>query len=150
VAPELPGTRHGVPIRDVSQGFCAGKHPMDEIDVHLGRKLRRRRKLLGLTQQELAGACGVRFQQIQKYECAANRMSAARLWQLAAVLHAPVSYFYEGLSEAQRLAREASEEGDIFARKETHELIRAYYALSELPRKRLLELAKAMNDEAEG
>ena len=49
----------------------------DEIDVHLGRRLRRRRRLLGLTQQQLAAAYGVRFQQIQKYECAANRMSAA-------------------------------------------------------------------------
>lgn len=124
---------------------------MDEIDLHLGRKLRRRRKLLGLTQQELAGACGVRFQQIQKYECAANRMSAARLWQLAEVLEAPVSYFYEGLSEAQRRAHEAAgDEPDVFARKETHELIRAYYALGERPRRRLLELAKAMNGESQG
>lgn len=124
---------------------------MDEIDLHLGRKLRRRRKLLGLTQQELAGACGVRFQQIQKYECAANRMSAARLWQLAEVLEAPVSYFYEGLSEAQRQAHEAAgDEPDVFSRKETQELIRAYYALGERPRRRLLELAKAMNGEGEG
>ena len=58
----------------------------------LGR-LRRRRRLLGLTQQQLAGACGVRFQQIQKYECGANRISAARLWQLAEVLEVPISYF---------------------------------------------------------
>ncbi|MGA0607779.1 helix-turn-helix domain-containing protein [Phenylobacterium sp. VNQ135] len=122
---------------------------MDEIDLHLGRKLRRRRKLLGLTQQELAGACGVRFQQIQKYECAANRMSAARLWQLSEVLDAPVSYFYEGLSAEQRRAHEEADEAlDLFAREETHELVRAYYALGERPRRRLLELAKAMNGEA--
>ena len=56
---------------------------IETIDEHLGRRLRRRRRLLGLTQHQLASACGVRFQQIQKYECAANRMSAARLWQLA-------------------------------------------------------------------
>ena len=74
----------------------------DEIDIHLGKRLRRRRRLLGLTQQQLAGACGVRFQQIQKYECAANRMSAARIWQLAEVLGAPVSYFYEGLQDVSR------------------------------------------------
>jgi len=55
----------------------------NDIDVHLGKRLRRRRRLLGLTQQQLAGACGVRFQQIQKYECGANRISAARLWQLS-------------------------------------------------------------------
>lgn len=124
----------------------------DEIDAHLGRRLRRRRRLLGLTQQQLATACGVRFQQIQKYECAANRMSAARLWQLAEVLEAPVSYFYEGLSAAQRQAVEASREeasGEVFARKETRDLIRAYYALSERPRRRLLDLAKSLNAEVD-
>ena len=72
---------------------------MDEIDIHLGRRLRRRRRLLGLTQQELAHACGVRFQQIQKYECGANRISAARLWLLAKALEAPVGAFFEGLGD---------------------------------------------------
>ena len=69
----------------------------DEIDVHLGRRLRRRRRLLGLTQQQLAGACGVRFQQIQKYECAANRLSAARLWELAIALGVQPNYFFDGM-----------------------------------------------------
>lgn len=123
----------------------------DEIDVHLGRRLRRRRRLLGLTQQQLASACGVRFQQIQKYECAANRMSAARLWQLAEVLQVPVSYFYEGLVEAQSEARQDDErdgrEGrDIFGRKETTDLIQAFYRLSERPRQRLLDLAKSLHE----
>src|ERR1700748_2864994 len=79
---------------------------MAVIDIPLGRRLRRRRRILGLTQQQLAGACGVRFQQIQKYECAANRMSAARLWQLAEVLEVPVSYFYEGLGQDSAIDRE--------------------------------------------
>ncbi|MDD3836921.1 MAG: helix-turn-helix transcriptional regulator, partial [Phenylobacterium sp.] len=74
----------------------------NEIDIHLGKRLRRRRRLLGLTQQQLAGACGVRFQQIQKYECGANRISAARLWQLSEALQVPVAYFYDGLSDQQR------------------------------------------------
>jgi transcriptional regulator with XRE-family HTH domain len=68
----------------------------DEIDVHLGRRLRRRRRLLGLTQQQLAGACGVRFQQIQKYECASNRMSVSMLWKLACVLDVEIGYFFAG------------------------------------------------------
>ncbi len=118
---------------------------MDAIDLHLGRRLRRRRKLLGLTQQELAAACGVRFQQIQKYECAANRMSAARLWQLAEILRTPVGYFYEGLGGA--IEAESREESDLLTRKETQELIRAYYRLGERPRRRLLDLAKAMSGE---
>lgn len=124
----------------------------DDIDVHLGRRLRRRRRLLGLTQQELAQACGVRFQQIQKYECAANRMSAARVWQLAEVLEVPVSYFYEGFAEARAQARAQGMEegGEIFARKETRDLVRAYYQLGERPRRRLLDLAKSLNGEAEG
>ena len=124
----------------------------DEIDVHLGRRLRRRRRLLGLTQQQLAGACGVRFQQIQKYECAANRMSAARLWQLAEVLEVPISYFYEGLTRDQRehLERETAQSAnETLASKETQDLIHAYYQLGERPRRRLLDLAKAMNGEIE-
>lgn len=122
----------------------------DEIDVHLGRRLRRRRRLLGLTQQELAEACGVRFQQIQKYECAANRMSAARVWQLAELLEVPVSYFYEGYAEAQAKLARGEEVGEIFARKETRDLVRAYYLLGERPRRRLLDLAKSLNGEMEG
>jgi transcriptional regulator with XRE-family HTH domain len=122
-----------------------------DIDIHLGRRLRRRRRLLGLTQQQLAGACGVRFQQIQKYECAANRMSAARLWQLAEVLEVPVSYFYEGLSAEQcdEHARDGEAGGEMFARKETRDLIQAYYQLGERPRRRLLDLAKSLNGEGE-
>jgi transcriptional regulator with XRE-family HTH domain len=123
----------------------------DDIDVHLGRRLRRRRRLLGLTQQELARSCGVRFQQIQKYECAANRMSAARLWQLAEALEVPVAYFFEGLSEARAKARLGDEGGgEVFARKETRDLVRAYYQLGERPRRRLLDLAKSLNGELEG
>jgi transcriptional regulator with XRE-family HTH domain len=123
----------------------------EQIDVHLGRRLRRRRRLLGLTQQELAGACGVRFQQIQKYECAANRMSAARLWQLAEVLEVPVSYFYEGMTESGQASEghEANGAGELMASKETRDLIEAYYSLGERPRRRLLDLAKSLNSDAE-
>ena len=122
----------------------------EEIDEHLGRRLRKRRRLLGLTQQQLAAACGVRFQQIQKYECAANRMSAARIWQLAEVLEVPVGYFYDGLGPArENRAREPESQREVFTRKETRDLIRAYYSLSERPRRRLLDLAKSLNGEAE-
>ena len=99
----------------------------NDIDLHLGKRLRRRRRLLGLTQQQLASVCGVRFQQIQKYECGANRISAARLWQLSEALEVPVGYFYDGLTD----------------------LIRAYYQLGERPRRRLLDLAKSLNGEHE-
>jgi transcriptional regulator with XRE-family HTH domain len=125
----------------------------NDIDLHLGRRLRRRRRLLGLTQQQLALAVGIRFQQIQKYECGANRISAARLWQLSEALEIPVGYFYDGLTEAQaRREREApaiieNRSGEVMARKETMDLIRAYYQLGEHPRRRLLDLAKSLNTE---
>jgi transcriptional regulator with XRE-family HTH domain len=73
----------------------------NDIDLHLGKRLRRRRHLVGLTQQQLATAVGVRFQQIQKYECGANRIPAARVWELAAALEVPVGYFYDGLEEGE-------------------------------------------------
>ena len=119
---------------------------MDVVDIHLGRRLRRRRRILGLTQQQLASACGVRFQQIQKYECAANRMSAARLWQLAEVLEVPVSYFYDGLSQDLSSEDKEPEPPEPTAGKETKALIRAFYNLSERPRQRLRELAKSLNE----
>ena len=118
----------------------------NDIDVYLGKRLRRRRRLLGLTQQQLAGAVGVRFQQIQKYECGANRISAARLWQLSEALEVPVGYFYDGLSDQARQETAAEAEGgEMFARKETLDLVRAYYLLGERPRRRLLDLAKSLN-----
>ena len=116
----------------------------DQIDIHLGRRLRRRRRLLGLTQQALADACGVRFQQIQKYECAANRISASRLWHLSQMLEVPVSYFYEGINETSA-AQDNGEGGEVSAQKETRDLIRAYYQLGERPRRRLLDLAKSLH-----
>ena len=121
-----------------------------EIDLHLGKRLRRRRRLLGLTQQQLAGAVGVRFQQIQKYECGANRISAARLWQLSEALEVPIGYFYDGLSAAPLLEtplERSDSSGEMLARKETLDLIRAYYQLGERPRRRLLDLAKSLNGE---
>src|SRR5262245_40552 len=67
------------------------------IDLHVGKRLRRRRRLLGLTQQQLADSIGIRFQQIQKYECGANRVTASRLFELSSALNVPVNYFFEGL-----------------------------------------------------
>ena len=116
-----------------------------DIDLHLGRRLRRRRRLLGLTQQQLAVQVGIRFQQIQKYECGANRISAARLWQLAEALETPVVYFYEGLAEAMETDAPIAKGGEVFSRKETLDLIQAYYQLDERPRRRLLDLARSLH-----
>jgi transcriptional regulator with XRE-family HTH domain len=60
--------------------------------------VRRRRRLLGLTQRQLGDFIGIRFQQIHKYETGGNRISAARLWSLAEALDVQVDYFFEGLA----------------------------------------------------
>ena len=119
----------------------------NDIDLHVGKRLRRRRRLLGLTQQQLAESVGIRFQQIQKYECGANRVSASRLFELAESLDVPVQYFYEGLSRRDDANGETTLAADILSQKETVDLIRAYYRLGERPRKRLLELAKSLEPE---
>lgn len=117
----------------------------NEIDYHIGKRLRRRRRLLGLTQQQLAESVGIRFQQIQKYECGANRVSASRLFELSQSLDVPAQYFYEGL-----IPDDATDDdrdfmaADVLSQKETMDLVRAYYRLGERPRKRLLELAKSL------
>jgi transcriptional regulator with XRE-family HTH domain len=91
---------------------------------------------------------GVRFQQIQKYECGANRITASRLFSLSNALNVNINYFFDGLTaEGQQAPANDSVDrlaGDILSQKETLELVRAYYRLGERPRRRLLELAKAL------
>jgi transcriptional regulator with XRE-family HTH domain len=117
------------------------------VDLHIGQRVRHRRWLLGMTQQQLAQAVGIRFQQIQKYESGANRISASRLWDLARALDMPVSFFFEGLV-GDKDAAHAADDG-LLQNKETMDLVRAYYGLDEGPRRRLLELAKALSGAAE-
>ena len=125
-------------------------HP---IDLHVGKRLRQRRRLLGFTQQKLAEAVSIRFQQIQKYESGANRISASRLWALAKALDVSVAYFYDGLEEETigivmpTNGAHAMAPADAFQSKDTIDLVRAFYNLNEEPRRRLLDLAKAMSGE---
>ncbi|KAF0117892.1 MAG: XRE family transcriptional regulator [Hyphomonadaceae bacterium] len=122
------------------------------IDLHVGRRLRRRRRLMGMTQQQLANMVGIRFQQIQKYECGANRITASRLFELSSSLSVPIQYFYDGLNITAANSAPANDHDeispDLLRQKETRELIRAYYQLGERPRRRLLELAKSLEESA--
>ena len=105
-----------------------------DIDLHVGKRLRRRRRLLGLTQQSLAEDVGIRFQQIQKYECGANRVSAARLFELSEALSVPIQYFYEGLSSNDPLSAETDSDviaPDVLSRKETMDLVLSLIHISE-------------------
>ncbi len=75
--------------------------PYHPVDVHVGRRFRVRRTLLGLSQEKLGEALGLTFQQVQKYESGANRISASRLYQIGHLLDVPVSYFFEELTEPE-------------------------------------------------
>lgn len=121
-------------------------------DAHVGQRLRQRRWMLGLTQQQVGDRVGIKFQQVQKYETGQNRVSASRLWDLATALDVPVGYFYDGLGGAPSEETSPTEDaaGDPMADRESIELIRAYYAIPEEPRRRLFDLAKAMSEAATG
>lgn len=121
------------------------KHP---VDVHVGKRVRHRRWMVGMTQQQLAEKVGIKFQQIQKYETGMNRISASRLWDIAEALSVPVAYFFEGLDGAEDKATETAVPGDILADKEALELVRSYYAIPENQRRRLFELARVLSDAA--
>jgi transcriptional regulator with XRE-family HTH domain len=120
----------------------------NQIDLHVGQRLRHRRWMLGLTQQELANTVGVKFQQIQKYESGINRMSASRLWDVANALGVSVAYFFEGLHTLPNQANGTGPKPDVLEDKETLDLIRAYYTLGEAPRRCLLDLARAIGERA--
>ncbi len=126
------------------------------VDVHVGSRVRLRRTLLGVSQEKLGDAVGLTFQQIQKYERGANRIGASRIYELSRILDVPVSFFFddmpdelkthEGRFAAGLRDKEQGEyETDPLARRETLELVRAYYKITDPKvRKRLFELTKTL------
>lgn len=120
------------------------------VDVHVGKRIRQRRWLTGITQQKLAELVGIKFQQIQKYETGANRVSASRLWDIADALDVQVSFFFEGLKDgADEMAEDATGVPmDLMGDKEAMDLVRSYYAIPENQRRRLFELARVLSDVA--
>ncbi len=99
-----------------------GPHP---VDVHVGGRVRLRRTLLGMSQQDVGKALGVTFQQFQKYERGFNRIAASRLYHLCHILDVPVGYFFEELEEGAP----AWSPDDVMLKRETLELVRAYYRI---------------------
>jgi transcriptional regulator with XRE-family HTH domain len=128
------------------------------VDMHVGARLRLRRTLLGISQEKLGEAVGLTFQQIQKYERGANRVGASRLYEFSRVLDVPVSFFFDDMNEKTRATRgrridpkslmdgdQTELESDPLARRETLELVRAYYKIEDPKiRKRLFELTKTL------
>jgi transcriptional regulator with XRE-family HTH domain len=123
----------------------------DPIDVHVGARLRLRRTMQRMSQEKLAAALGLTFQQVQKYERAANRISASRLYHLCRILGVRVGFFYEGLDPARAanpgFAEAPAEpfESDPLRQCETIELVEAFYAIGDpAVRRRLFELARQL------
>lgn len=127
----------------------------DKVDVHVGSRLRVRRTLLGMSQEKLANAIGLTFQQVQKYERGLNRISAGRLYQFSRILDIPVSFFYEninqnsseslGLSDNDQDDFYYDSDEDVMENKETLDLLRAYYSIQdETARKDILKFIKSM------
>ena len=127
-------------------------HP---VDVHVGLRLRQRRTLLGMSQTRLATFVGLTFQQVQKYESGSNRISASRLFEFAAVLGMPVSYFFSGLAgdvssgkpKVVAPSNRAKTEGDtdLHSRRETLQFVRAYYKIGNMEqRRRIMRLVAAL------
>lgn len=134
------------------------KSSPDPVDIHVGARVRLRRTLLGMSQEKLGKALGLTFQQVQKYERGANRIGSSRLFQLSRILDVPVSFFFdEMLPETTRKAEGMAEDNnqvfevDKLSRRETLELVRAYYKITDpTVRKKIFEMVKAVGGSAIG
>ena len=128
------------------------------VDMHVGKRVRLRRTLLGLSQEQLGTELNITFQQVQKYERGANRISASRLWDIGQILDVPINYFFDDMTEntmrsSPRRVSRGSEMLDLIdeqikdpmARRETLELVRTYYLIEKpLVRKRISEMVKSI------
>ena len=131
----------------------------NSIDMHVGKRIRLRRTLLGLSQEQLGSELNITFQQVQKYERGANRVSASRLWDISQILDTPINYFFDDMSEKtmrgspRRVSRGIEDkdiggEGEVrdpMARRETLELVRTYYSIeTPMVRKRVADMVKVI------
>ena len=127
--------------RPSTPAFGRGTGVPDPIDIHVGSRIRTRRIYLDMRQEELGRKLSLTFQQVQKYESGANRVSASRLWEIAAVLKMPVGDFFPADGDQEqpenRLLRERLQQP------ESIELIRFFYAIPDGPkRQQFLEMVR--------
>src|SRR6266581_2381815 len=143
------------PVRRLGRQRSEKPNP---IDVQVGSRVRLRRNMLGLSQEKLGEAIGLTFQQVQKYERGANRIGASRLHELSRVLDVPVSFFFDDMDPVRAPAIPGgfaeppveAFESDPLRRRETIDLVTAYYDIADAPvRRRLLDLARALAAEGE-
>ena len=137
----------------------AGENRPSPIDVHVGSRIRLRRTLMGMSQERLGEALGLTFQQVQKYERGVNRVGASRLYDLSRVLDVPISFFFDDMPDprsqgpqiagvagyAERPEGYGAPADDPLSKRETLELVRAYYRITDPSvRKRVFDLIKSM------
>lgn len=124
----------------------------DPVDIHVGNRIRTRRILLGKSQEVVAAQLGVSFQQLQKYESGANRVSASRLFDLAHILMTPISYFFDEMAEDLVMGQvaptdPATPSNSVMSDRMTLDLIRDFYRIGSTHEQRcVLELVRAMAD----
>jgi transcriptional regulator with XRE-family HTH domain len=145
-----------VPLKQSKSGgeppkYGRGTGVPNPVDVHVGRRIRMRRLLLGMNQETLANALGLTFQQVQKYEGGANRVSASRLSAMAEILGVPISFFFGDMQPSEgEQSPEDKEWRERMERPETIELIRLYYALDDQRiRHQFLDMVKAVAQSSE-
>jgi len=125
-----------------------------DIDAHVGKRLRLRRTMMGLSQEAVAKAVGITFQQVQKYEKGANAMNANRLFEFARFMGVPVAYFFEGLEQSGAAAQGGFSEAEAaqfehkrVSDRESLEMMKAFKRIKEqMIRKRLADLVRAVAD----
>ena len=126
-------------------GRADGPHP---VDLHVGVRIRMRRKEMGVSQERLADALGITFQQVQKYERGANRVSASKLWEIATALTTPVAYFYDGLGDRQAATAERDAAQEFILSTEGIALMTAFPRIVEPAiRQKLVELIRVVAEE---
>ncbi|MBL8771243.1 MAG: helix-turn-helix domain-containing protein [Phenylobacterium sp.] len=137
----------GAPVlRPADTGRGDGPHP---VDRHVGLRIRMRRKEMGVSQERLAESLGITFQQVQKYERGANRVSASKLWEIAAALRTPVAYFYDGLGDQETLAAQRDAAQEFMCSSEGMELMAAFPRIAEpAVRRKIVELVRVVAEES--
>ncbi len=122
----------------------------NQIDVYVGKRMRMRRTILGMSQADLGKALGLTFQQIQKYEQGANRIGSSRLYDLSTILGVPVTYFFDGMGEGAETNELPDDSPDLrkdpAAKRETLELVRAFTKIDDSSvRASILNMITALN-----
>ncbi|WP_281300931.1 MULTISPECIES: helix-turn-helix domain-containing protein [unclassified Iodidimonas] len=124
--------------------------PGDPVDNYVGRRIRERRKIVGLTQQKLAVKLGLSFQQVQKYERGTNRVGASKLVQLSQALDVPISYFFEEIERdhgAETVNQKPAIDPHILSHAQVLSVVKCLIGIrDDRVRRRMIDLIQSVHD----